>query len=306
MNISEQLQKISEKFPGTIYFDKNMKNLNWFNSGGPARFFFAPNTLEELVLFLKKFSNQLPIKVLGVGSNTLIRDGGYNGVIIKLGKNFSHISKLDENTIIAGTPVLDKRLSRFALDNSIGGLEFLSCIPGSIGGAIRMNSGCYGYDISQSIASIQIVDFNGVIKSIQAENIKFSYRSSDLSNDLIFLSATFKGKYQDKKKIKETIEKLSKDKKNTQPSKIKTCGSTFKNPTGQTKKRAWELIKESKCNDIKIGDALISEKHCNFFVNSGSATSNDMESLINLVKEKVLQVTGIKLELELQIIGEKK
>ena len=126
MNISEQLQKISKKLPGTISYKKNMKNLNWFNSGGPAKVFFSPNKLEELVFFLKNFSNQLPIKVLGVGSNTLIRDGGYDGVIIKLGKNFSHLSKLNENTIIAGASVLDKNLSRFALDNSVGGLEFLS------------------------------------------------------------------------------------------------------------------------------------------------------------------------------------
>ena len=255
---------------------------------------------------MKKFSNSLPIKVLGVGSNTLIRNGGYDGVIIKLGKYFSHLSKLNDNTVISGSAVLDKQLSNFALKNTITGLEFLSCIPGSIGGAIRMNAGCYGYDISKCIASIQVVDRNGIVRTIRSEKINFFYRGSDLSNDLIFLSGTFKGEKQDSKKIKEKMEKLLALKKKSQPSKIKTCGSTFKNPINQTQKKTWELIKEAQCENMKIGGASISEKHSNFFVNEDSATSNDMENLISLVREKVFNTTGIKLELELQIIGKKK
>ena len=306
MNISKLVQDLSKKLPGKIYYEYDMRRLNWFNLGGPTKVFFKPNTLEELIFFLKKISNSLPIKVLGVGSNTLIREGGYNGVIIKLGKYFSHLSKLDDNTVISGSAVLDKQLSNFALENSIGGLEFLSCIPGSIGGAIRMNSGCYGYDISKCIASIQTVDRNAIVRTIKSEKINFFYRGSNLSDDFIFLSGTFKGKKQDSKKIKEKMEKLSAIKKKSQPSRIKTCGSTFKNPTSQTKKKAWELIKEAHCENMKIGGATISEKHSNFFINQGSATSNDMENLINLVREKVFNTTGIKLELELQIIGEKK
>ena len=305
MNILDQVKDISKKLSGNIFYEYDMKNLNWFNLGGPAKVFFKPNKLEELIIFLKKFSNILPIKMLGVGSNTLIRDGGYNGVIIKLGKNFSHLSKLDDNTLISGSSVMDKKLSEFALENSISGLEFLSCIPGSVGGAIKMNSGCYNYDISQCVASIQAVDYNGIVRSIKAEKINFFYRGSNLSDDLIFLSATFKGEKQDGKKIQEKMNKLSFDKKKSQPSRIKTCGSTFKNPINKIQKKAWELIKEAKCENMKIGDALISEKHCNFFINKGSATSADMENLINLVREKVLRATGIKLELELQIIGDK-
>ncbi len=306
MNISKQVQDLSKKLSGKIYYEYDMRRLNWFNLGGSAKVFFKPNTLEELIFFLKKFSNSLPIKVLGVGSNILIREGGYNGVIIKLGKYFSHLSKLDDNTVISGSAVLDKQLSNFALENSIGGLEFLSCIPGSIGGAIRMNSGCYGYDISKCIASIQTVDRNAIVRTIKSEKINFFYRGSNLSDDFIFLSGTFKGKKQDSKKIKKKMEKLSTIKKKSQPSRIKTCGSTFKNPTSQTQKKAWELIKEAHCENMKIGGATISEKHSNFFINQGSATSNDMENLINLVREKVFNTTGIKLELELQIIGEKK
>ena len=306
MNISKQVQDLSKKLSGKIYYEYDMRRLNWFNIGGPARVFFKPNTLEELIFFLKKFSNSLPIKVLGVGSNTLIRDGGYNGIIIKLRKNFSHLSKLDDNTIISGSAALDKQLSNFAIENSIAGLEFLSCIPGSVGGAIKMNSGCYDYDISKCIVSIQAVDCNGIVRTIKSEKINFFYRGSDLSDDLIFLSGTFKGKKQDGKKIKERMEKLLAIKKKSQPTGIKTCGSTFKNPTNQTQKKAWELIKEAQCENMKIGDAAISEKHSNFFVNQGAATSNDMENLISHVREKVFNTTGIKLELELQIIGEKK
>ena len=306
MNISKQVQDLSKKLPGKIYYEYDMRRLNWFNLGGPTKVFFKPNTLQELIFFLKNFSNSLPIKVLGVGSNTLIRDGGYDGVIIKLGKNFSHLSKLDDNTVISGSAVLDKQLSNFAIENSIAGLEFLSCIPGSIGGAIKMNSGCYDYDVSKCIVSIQVVDCNGIVRTIKSEKINFFYRGSDLSDDLIFLSGTFKGKKQNGKKIKERMEKLLAIKKKSQPTGIKTCGSTFKNPTNQTQKKAWELIKEAQCENMKIGDATISEKHSNFFVNQGSATSNDMENLISLVREKVFNTTGIKLELELQIIGEKK
>ena len=169
-----------------------------------------------------------------------------------------------------------------------------------------MNSGCYDNDISKCIVSIQAIDRNGIVRTINSDKINFFYRGSDLSGDLIFLSATFRGEKQTSKKIKEKIEKFSARKKKTQPNKIKTCGSTFKNPTSQTQKKAWELIKRAQCETMKIGGASVSEKHCNFFVNRGSATSNDMENLINLVRKKVFNITGIKLELELQIIGKKK
>ena len=190
---------------------------------------------------MKEFQKSLPIKVLGVGSNTLIRNGGYEGIIIKLGKNFSHLSRLDEDTVIAGSAAFDKQVSNFALENSISGLEFLYCIPGSVGGAIKMNSGCYGYDISKCIKSIQVLDHNGIVRTIRSENINFFYRGTNLSDDLIFLSGTFKGEQQDVKIIKKKMEKFSEFKQKTQPSKIKTCGSTFKNPTGPKKKEHGNL-----------------------------------------------------------------
>ena len=239
---------------------------------------------------------------MGAGSNTLIRDGGFDGIIIKLGKSFSHLSLLGQNMLIAGSSALDKNVSNFALENSLSGFEFLSCIPGTIGGGIRMNTGCYGEDISNILASVQVMDLDGRVKVIPSSDIKFSYRSCELDNSLIFISATFKGKNDSNHNIRKKINNLIEKKKKDQPSKIKTCGSTFKNPTNN---KAWSLIKNSGCAGMMVGDAHISEKHCNFFVNKGNAKSEDFENLINQVKNKVFDKTGIKLELELEIIGKK-
>ena len=302
MSVTTQIENIKKKISGKIIFNQNLSKLSWFNLGGPAFVLFKPKNINELSFFLREIKEIIPIKVLGAGSNILIRDGGFDGVVIKLDKSFSHISLFDKNTIIAGASVLDKTVSKFAFENSISGLEFLSCIPGTIGGAIRMNSGCYGEEISKNISSVQAMDFNGKIKVIYSKDIKFSYRNCNLDKNLIFISATMKGLNADKSKIKSKMEKLKKQKEKTQPSKIKTCGSTFKNPPD---KKAWELIKNSGCAGMKIGDAHISEKHCNFFVNNGKAKSDDLEKLINKVKEKVLKDTGINLELEIQIIGKK-
>ena len=239
---------------------------------------------------------------MGAGSNTLIRDGGFNGIIIKLGKSFSHLSLLNKNTVIAGASALDKNVSNFAFENSLTGFEFLSCIPGTIGGGVRMNSGCYGEDIEKILVSVQVMDFQGKMKVIYSSDIKFSYRGCNLGNNLIFVSATFKGKSDNKLNIQKKINNLIKRKNEDQPTKIKTCGSTFKNPENG---KAWKLIKDSECGGMKVGDAYISEKHCNFFVNKGKATSKDLEELIYAVKSKVFNKTGINLELELQIFGEK-
>ena len=299
---NNQIESIKKKISGKIYLNKSLSKLSWFHTGGPAKVLFKPTNLKELSLFLKELKKKNKIKILGMGSNTLIRDGGFDGIIIKLGKFFSRLSLLNSNTIIAGASALDKSLSNFALENSLSGFEFLSCIPGSIGGAVRMNSGCYESDISKIIASVQVMDLDGNIKVINSSNIKFHYRGSDLDENLIFVSATFHGTKDIKAKIKNKVDSYVKKKKITQPLKTKTCGSTFKNPKN---KKAWQLIKNSGCGGLKVGDAQISEKHCNFFINSGNAKAEDLEKLINLVKSKVLNKTGISLELEIQIIGEK-
>ena len=302
MNLISQIKEIKKKISGQILFDESLSKHSWFNLGGPAKVIFKPKNLNELSIFLKNCKEFNKIKVLGAGSNTLIRDGGFDGVIIKLGKSFSHLSLLGQNMLIAGASALDKNVSNFALENSLSGFEFLSCIPGTIGGGIRMNSGCYGEDISKILISVQVMDLSGKLKVVHSSDIKFSYRGCNLDNSLIFISATFKGQNDSNPNIKKKIINLVERKKKDQPSKIKTCGSTFKNPENN---KAWSLIKDSGCAGMKMGDAHISEKHCNFFVNKRNAKSQDLENLIYQVKNKVLNKTGIKLELELEIIGEK-
>ena len=302
MSLISQIKEIEKKISSQILFDESLSKYSWFNLGGPAKVIFKPKNLNELSIFLKNIQGFNKIKVLGAGSNTLIRDGGFDGIIIKLGKSFSHLSLFNKNMLIAGAAALDKNVSNFALENSLSGFEFLSCIPGTIGGGTRMNSGCYGEDISNILASVQVMDLNGMVRVVNSSDIKFSYRKCDLNDDLIFISATFKGKKDNSLNIKKKIDHLKKRKKEDQPSKIKTCGSTFKNPLNN---KAWSLIKNSGCGGLKIGDAYISEKHCNFFVNKGNAKSQDLENLIHQVKGEVLNKTGIKLELELEIIGER-
>ena len=240
--------------------------------------------------------------ILGAGSNTLISDNLYDGVVIKLSNNFNNISLHGEDVIIAGSSVLDKNLSDFAMNNNLGGFEFLSCIPGTVGGGIRMNAGCFNREFKDILLSVQAIDKLGNVKTISKKDIKFDYRGNDLSENLIFLSASFKGIKKDKMKIKTEIDQLKKEKEKNQPTKIKTSGSTFKNPILQTNKKVWELIKESVPLNKSFGDACISDKHCNFFVNKGNASFEDMINLINFVSKNVLNKTGIKLEKEIKIL----
>ena len=302
MNLITQIKEIEKKINSKILFNTDLSKYSWFNLGGPAKVMFKPKDLNELSKFLKALNGYDKIKILGAGSNTLIRDGGFNGVVIKFGKSFSHISLINEDMIIAGAAALDKSVSNFALENSLTGFEFLSCIPGTIGGGIRMNSGCYGEDFSKILVSIQVMDLTGRVKVIYSRDVNFFYRGSELDKNLIFISATFQGKKNKDSLIREKINNLVEKKKKDQPSKIKTCGSTFKNPKDN---KAWSLIKNSGCAGMKIGGAYISDKHCNFFVNSGNAKSEDLENLIYKVKEEVLKKTGTELDLELEIIGEK-
>ena len=298
----ENYKNLLEEFNKDIKFDHELKKKTWFNIGGKSKIFYKANNLKDLVKFLKIIENKEKIFILGAGSNTLIPDHFFDGIVIKLGKNFNNISLHSENIIIAGGAVLDKTLSEFAMKNSIGGLEFLYCIPGSVGGGIRMNAGCFEKEFKDVLLSIQVISKSGDVMTIPSEKINFEYRGNDLSDDLIFLSATFKGFKDDKKNIIAKMEEMKKKKENAQPSRIKTSGSTFKNPVGKSKKKVWELIKESVALDKNFGDAYISEKHCNFFVNKGNASFEDMNNLINYVTEKVFDKTGIKIEKEIKIL----
>ena len=298
----EEIKKFSKETNSKFDFYYNLKKNNWFNIGGKTKVYFKPESLSNLVEFLKKFGNKEKIFTIGAGSNTLINDNVFNGIVIKLSKNFSNISLLPNSIIVAGSACSDKRLSEFARDNEIGGLEFLSCIPGTIGGGLRMNAGCFNREFKDILVSVQAIDRLGRVITIPANKILFEYRNNDLSKDLIFLSASFKGKKKVREKIEKEMIELKKAKDNVQPTKIKTSGSTFKNPIAQTKKKAWELIRDSVPLDKSFGDARISEKHCNFFVNSNNASFNDMKRLIDFVTESVQKKTGIKLEKEIKIL----
>ncbi len=298
----DNLKKFSEKINGKLIFNYDLRKTNWFNIGGIAKAFFKPDNLNDLIFFLKNFGNKEKIFILGIGSNVLINDKGFDGVVVKLGKNFSNISILPNKIIVAGSATSQKKVSSFACENDIGGLEFLYCIPGSIGGGIRMNSGCFGSEFKDILLSVQAIDKNGKVLTIPASKINFNYRGSDLPRDLIFLSASFKGCLKKKDLVKKEMELLNVKKDIAQPTKVKTGGSTFKNPVDQTNKKVWELIKLSVPENISFGDATISKKHCNFFVNKNKATFDDMEKLINFVKKNVKKKTGIKLDLEIEII----
>ena len=298
----DSLKKFSEKTKGKIIFDYNLKKTNWFNIGGNAKAFFKPQNLKDLVNFLNIFGNKERIFILGAGSNILIKDKGFDGVVVKLGKNFSNISMLPNKTIIAGSASLDKNVAEFSVENEVGGLEFLSCIPGTIGGGIRMNSGCFGTEFKDILLSVQAIDRTGNVLTIPSKNIKFEYRTNDLPKDLIFLSASFKGNFKKKDIAKKDMETLKQKKEETQPTRVKTSGSTFKNPITQTNEKVWKLIKSSIPANSSFGDAMISEKHSNFFVNKNNATYKDMKELIDLVRKNVKEKTGVNLDLEIEIV----
>ena len=302
MNLNTEI--LQKKFGKNLIFQENLSKYSWFNLGGPADIFFRPENIYQLKEFLSEIKDKkYKLNILGAGSNTLIRDPGVKGVVIKLSSNFSYTKLIEQNIIEVGAATLDRKVSEFAKNNDISQMEFLSCIPGSIGGAIVMNSGCYGSNISKILLSIKVIDETGREKEIENNKIKFCYRGSNIPKNLIILSAKLRGAVTSKKIIEKKQIELIQKKKDSQPSQIKTCGSTFKN---NNNKKAWMLIKESGCDKLKFGDAKISEKHCNFFVNNGNAKASDIEMLINMVKEEVQNKTGINLELEIKIIGDEK
>ena len=297
-------KKFIKKFEKNFKANIKLSNYSWFNLGGSAEYFYKARDKDQLVEFLKEAKkNKLKTTLLGAGSNILFRDKGVKGVVIKLGNNFSYTKLLEKDILVAGAATLDRKVASFAKTSSLGNLEFLSCIPGSIGGAIIMNSGCYENDISRVLLSIRAIDKNNLSEiEIKKEDIKFFYRGTNLSDDLIIISAKFQGSIKKKEEIEKRQSDFNKRKKLSQPSQIKTCGSTFKNINKD--KKAWMLIKQSGCENYREGDAVISQKHCNFFVNNGNAKSSDIEKLIKKVKNKVLEKTGINLELEIKIIGD--
>ena len=262
INFYSQLKK---NLQGELRENFDLSKSNWLGIGGKANFFFKPKDLNDLQIFLRNNNQHFPIIVIGSGSNLLIRDKGFEGVVIKFGKNFDYI-KINNEIINCGPATQKTLLAETAANNNLTGFEFLYCIPGTIAGGIVMNSGCYGSDISKIVLSITVIDMNGEIKIINNEDINFSYRKSSLTKNQIITNIEMKGSFLKKDKVIEIMRNLKNKKDIEQPQKIKTGGSTFKNPRDSDKK-AWELIKESGCADLRVGGIKLSKLHCNFLEN---------------------------------------
>ena len=289
------------KFATNLRQNAELSTTNWFRVGGQAEFLFRPENASGLASFLAELPTEIPVTVLGVGSNIIIRDGGIDGVVVKLGKGFTECRvPSTEYHLEVGAAVLDLNLANFAAENSIAGLEFLSGIPGTIGGAVKMNAGAYDADISQFLVSAEIVTRAGEIKTLSNENLGFSYRHSNLPDGAIVTKAILRGTAGDRAEILAKISEIKKSREDTQPIRSRTGGSTFKNPEGQ---KAWEFIDRAGCRGLTLGGAQVSEKHCNFLINTGSATAADLENLGEEVRRKVFNTTGIMLEWEIKRIG---
>jgi len=303
-----------ERYANKVRQNADLSKTNWFGVGGRAEYLFKPENVSDLAEFLAALPAEIPVTVLGVGSNIIIRDGGIDGVVVRLGraftecrvlsveceKNLNYTPNSTLHTLSIGAANLDLNIANFAAENGIAGLEFLSGIPGTIGGAVRMNAGAYGADISQVLVSAEIVTRDGEILEITNAELGFSYRKSNLPEGAIVTKAILQGKAGKREEILARIVEIKKSREETQPIRERTGGSTFKNPEGH---KAWELIDRAGCRGLTIGGAQMSEKHCNFMINTGNATASDLENLGEEVIKRVLAKTGITLEWEIKRIG---
>jgi len=286
---------------GVLKKDFPLAKLTRFGVGGPAEVFFEPADEADLVFFLSRVSG-VPVTVIGSGSNLLIRDGGIPNIVIKLGKSFSGV-EVNGERVIAKAATMNAEIAKAALDAGLSGMEFLTGIPGNIGGSVRMNAGAAGADISTIMETAKMIDASGHIHQITKDDLIFNYRETTIPNGWIFLEVTLRGIPMDKGIIAEKMNTLKIKRQESQPVNAKTAGSTFKNPEGLF---AWKLIEKAGCRGMKIGGAMVSEKHCNFLINTGNATANDIEMLGEEVRRRVLEHSDINLQWEIRRIGVKK
>ena len=277
-----------------------LADLTWFRTGGPAEVLFTPADEDDLAAVLAATPADVPVTVLGVGSNTLVRDGGVPGVVIRLGRGFGGLELLENSQIEAGTAVPDVKAARFAADNGIDGLTFLRGIPGTIGGALRMNGGAYGGETKDVLISARAVDRQGRKIVLNNADMGYSYRHCGAAADLIFTSAVLQGRPGDKAAILAAMDEITAKRELTQPVKSRTGGSTFKNPEGH---KSWQLIDAAGLRGLRVGGAHMSELHCNFLINDGNATAHDIETLGETVRERVKAHSGVELEWEIKRIG---
>lgn len=284
---------------GTYVQGAALKDLVWFRAGGPAEVLFRPADADDLATFLYARSPDMRVSVIGVGSNLLVRDGGIPGVVIRLPAAFGKIS-VEGTRLRAGAAALDSAVARAAAEAGIGGLEFLRGIPGTVGGALKMNAGCYGKEIKDVFVEATAVDGGGNKITLTAENMGFVYRKAQVPDDLIFISAVFEGIHDNSASVRARMDALVEQRESTQPVKSRTGGSTFKNPPGH---KAWQLIDDAGCRGLVRGGAQVSEKHCNFLINVGDATAADIEALGEEVRARVKAKSGIALEWEIKRVG---
>ena len=301
MSANHKIDDMLPEVRGVYRENYKLSKTNWFQVGGAAEILFKPEDAEDLAHFIKNKPADLEINTIGVGSNIIVRDGGISGVTIKLGRNFSYVNIEGEN-VETGAGTLDVNVANQCLKHEIGGLEFLSGIPGTIGGALAMNAGAYGVEVKDVLISAQAIDDEGNIITLKTDDIGYGYRSKEIPDSWIFTKALFKGSKKNANMIEGIMNEIAEKREDTQPIRTRTGGSTFKNPDG---KKAWELIDEAGCRGLKIGGAKISEKHCNFMENTGDATASDLENLGDEVIKKVKEKTGIELNWEIKRIGNK-
>jgi UDP-N-acetylmuramate dehydrogenase len=285
---------------GRLTPDAPLAPLVWFKSGGSAQFLFEPADDEDLVAFLRDLEPAAPVMALGLGSNMIVRDGGVPGVVVRLGKAFAKIKQLDETTLRCGGGASGILVSSTARDHGIAGLEFLRGIPGTVGGFVRMNGGAYGREVSDILVSARLVLRSGEVVEWPLEKLGYTYRHSEVPDGAIVVEATFRGTPGKPEAIGAEMDAIARAREESQPLRSRTGGSTFKNPTGH---KAWVLIDAAGCRGLTMGGAQVSEKHCNFLLNLGTATSADIEALGEEVRRRVSENSGIALEWEIQRIG---
>ncbi len=285
---------------GTLQKDAPLAKLVWFKSGGAADWLFEPADLEDLTTFLQKLQPGTPVMALGLGSNLIIRDGGVPGVVVRLGKPFSSVEVKRECVIECGGGAPGILVASQARDAGIAGLEFLRGIPGTVGGFVRMNGGAYGREVADILVDCDVVMPDGTCVNIPVDDLDYSYRHSRLPDGAIVVAARFKGEPGDPEVIGAEMDRIAAERENSQPLRTKTGGSTFKNPQGR---KAWQLVDEAGCRGLTIGGAQVSEKHCNFLINTGEASSSDIENLGEEVRRRVSEKTGVALEWEIKRVG---
>lgn len=299
-DITSDLKAAMPHLRGRLLANQSLAELTWFRVGGPAQVLFTPTDQDDLADFLKHLPKDLAVHVVGVGSNLIVRDGGIAGVVIRLSpRAFGDVSASGD-VVSAGTAALDKRVAETAAAANLGGMEFLFGIPGTIGGALRMNAGANGRETKDVLIEAVGIDRDGTMHVFNNDEMKFTYRNSGVDASIIFTSARFRGTITDPEAIRARMNEVQNHRETTQPIREKTGGSTFKNPPGHS---AWKLIDAAGCRGLRVGGAQVSEMHCNFLINTGNATGHDIETLGETVRERVKANSGIELQWEIKRIG---